>query len=98
MNRNTNGSRLICDRARDRLANPPCRIGTKLIALLIIKLLHCLDQSEVTLLDQVKEQHSTSYITFGDTYYQTKVCLRKLLLGFGISLLHALCKLYLFIR
>src|SRR6266511_3081759 len=44
---------LVGQRAGDRLADPPCRVGRKLVAHAVVELLHCPDQPEVSLLDQL---------------------------------------------
>ena len=45
MHRNTNRAGLVGNRAGNSLTNPPCSIGTKLKALIIVKFFYCLDQS-----------------------------------------------------
>ncbi len=68
MHRNTYRTRLIRDGPGDRLTDPPRRIRTKLKSFTVIKFFHGLDQSEISFLDQVEEQHTAPNIAFGDTY------------------------------
>ncbi len=55
MRRQTNCARLFGDGARDRLANPPVRVGRKPKALAPVVLVDALLQPEVALLDQVQK-------------------------------------------
>src|SRR4051812_10970239 len=48
------GARLVGDGAGDRLADPPRGVGTELVALAVLELLHGADQSDVAFLDQVE--------------------------------------------
>ena len=45
VNRDTNGSCLVCNRTRDCLADPPCRIGGELVSLGVVKLVYRLDKA-----------------------------------------------------
>ncbi len=71
MYRNTDRSGLVCDGSGDGLTDPPCGIGRKLESLAVVKLLNCLDQAQVAFLDQVKEEHASADISFGNTDDQT---------------------------
>ena len=93
----TNRSCLICDCPCDRLTNPPCRISGEFIPFSVIKFLHCLDQSEITLLYQIQKQHAAPDIPLGNAHNQTQISLRKPLFGLLISKLHLLCKLNLLV-
>ena len=97
MHRNTDGTRLVRDGSRDRLANPPGSIGTEFITLAVIKLFHCLDQTQVALLDQIQKKHPTSYIPLGNTYYKTQIRFCKTLFRVSIPLFHLLRQLYFLI-
>jgi len=97
MHRNTDGSRLIGNRSRNRLTNPPCRIGTEFITLAVIEFLNRLDQSQISFLNQIKEKHTASDITFGNADNQSKVCLCQTFSCIQISGFHFLCQLNLFI-
>ena len=98
MNRNPDGSRLIRNRAGDGLPNPPGGVSTELVPFFPIKLVNCLDQTEVSLLDQIQEQHPAAYIFFGNADNQTQVRFTKLLLGLFISGLHFLRQFDFFLR
>jgi hypothetical protein len=59
-------SRLVGDRPRDGLANPPGRVGRELVALAIVELLHRADQAERPLLDQVEKGEPAAEVPLGD--------------------------------
>ena len=82
MHRNTDCSGLIC---------------REFVALLVVELLNCLDEAQVSLLNQVKEKHSSSHISLCDADNKTQVCFCKTLFGI-CSLVHIpLQCLYLFL-
>ena len=93
MDRDPDRPRLVCDGSGDRLADPPCGIGAELISLVVIKLLHSLNESQIALLDQIQKQHSAAHIPLGNADHQTQVCLRQLLLGILVPVFHPLGKL-----
>ena len=97
MHGNTNGSCLVCNGSGNRLSDPPGCISRKLISLPVIKLFHCLDQSQVSFLDQVKEKHSPAHISFGNADNQTEVGLCQALFGLLIPYFHPLCQFDLLI-
>src|SRR5919112_372936 len=55
VDRDADRARLVGERASDRLADPPCRVGRELEALAVVELLGSADQAERSLLDQVEE-------------------------------------------
>src|SRR5947209_4231161 len=55
MHGNTNGPRLIGNRARDRLPDPPCGIGGKLVAAAILKFIDGLHQADIAFLYEIEE-------------------------------------------
>ena len=71
MHWNPDGSGLIRNSPCNRLTDPPGSVGTELKALAVVKLLHRLNQSQVSLLNQIQEKHTTAHITLGDTDNQT---------------------------
>ena len=73
-------SRLVGNCTVYRLAYPPCRICRKLVALGVIELFDSLHQTEVTLLGQVKEEHSLTDISLCDADDKTQVRLNELVL------------------
>ncbi|MNU80572.1 hypothetical protein D3C71_702070 [compost metagenome] len=93
MHRNPNSSGLVRNRTRNRLTDPPCRIRTEFEALLKVELLHRFDETHISFLNQVQEQHSTSYITFGYTYHETKISFSQPAFGFFIAFLNPLGEL-----
>ena len=93
MDRDPDGPGLVRDGPGDGLADPPGGIGTELIALPVIKFFHCLDQSQIPLLDQIQELHAAAHIPFGDADHQTEVGLCQTLLGVLVAQLHAFCQL-----
>ena len=98
MYRNPDRSRLIRNGAGDRLTDPPGRVGAEFIAFPVIKLLDCLNESKISLLDQVEQLHAPSGIPFCDTHHKTQVRLRKLLLCLLVTEFDLLCQFDLLIR
>ncbi len=98
MHRDADGSGLIRNGSGDGLTDPPCRVGGKLITFAVIKLLHRLDQSQITLLDQIKKEHTSPHVTLGNADHQPEIGLRKTLLRLQIARLHLLCQLDLLLR
>ncbi len=90
MDRDTDGARLIGDRAGDRLADPPGRIGRELVAAAILELVDRLHQADVAFLDQVQELQAAVGVFLGDRDHQAQVGLDHFLLGlagFALALL-----------
>ena len=81
MNRNTNSARLVCHRAGDCLADPPGCIRGELVALGVIELLYCTDQTEISFLNEIKEEHAASGVALGKGDHETKVCFEEVVLG-----------------
>ena len=93
MDRNTNSSRLICDRSGDCLTDPPCRIRTEFISFCPVKFIYCLDQTQVSFLYQIQEQHPAAHIFLGYADNKTQVGFTKLLLRIFISCFHPFCQI-----
>src|SRR2546423_3747104 len=72
--------RLVRDRARDGLPDPPRRIGRELVALVIVDLLDRADQAHVAFLDQVEEGHAAPDVLLRDRHDQPQVGLGQPLL------------------
>jgi len=84
VNGDPNGSRLVGDRARDRLANPPRGVGGELEALAPIELLDSPDQTEVSFLNEVEEVDTGRVcISPGIGDDQPQVRCEKRILGFA---------------
>src|SRR5712692_1943242 len=88
VHRNADGARLVGDRARDGLPNPPCRIRRKFVPAAPLELVHRLHQADVALLNQVEELQSAVGILLGDRNNQPKVGFDQFffgLLGFRLA-------------
>ena len=88
MYRNTDCTGIICQSPGNCLADPPGRIGTELISLCIVKLIHGFHQSDISLLNQIQEAHATAHIPLGNTDNQTQIGFRQVFLGFFIAIPH----------
>ena len=73
VNRNPNGTRLVCNSTSDSLTDPPSGISRKLEPFGVVKLINRLHQAHVSFLDQIQKLHSTTNVTFRNGYNQTKV-------------------------
>src|SRR5262252_5124563 len=85
------GARLVGDRARDRLPDPPRGIGRELVAATILEFVDRLHQADVALLDQVEELQAAVGVFLGDGDDEAQVRLHHLLLGLArlaLALLH----------
>ena len=91
VHRNTDGARLIGDRAGDRLPDPPRRIGRELVAAAILELVDGLHQADIAFLDQIKELQAAVGVLLGDRDHEAEVGFDHFLLGdrgFALALLH----------
>src|SRR5699024_6387884 len=75
------GASLIGHGTSDCLTDPPSGISGEFATLGVVKLLHCVDESEVSFMDEIQEQHASTGEAFGQRYDQTKVCLEQVVLG-----------------
>ena len=82
--------RLVGDRARDGLADPPRRVRRELVAAAVVELLDRPDQSQRALLDQVQEGQAASHVALGDRDDEAQVGLDHVLLGEHVAALDAL--------
>ena len=73
VHRNTDGARLIGNRAGDRLADPPGGIGREFIAAAVFKLIDGLHQADVAFLDQVQELQAAVGVFFGNRDHEPQV-------------------------
>src|SRR6202521_1809643 len=88
VHRNTDGACLVGDRARDGLADPPCRVRRTLVPPAPLELVHRLHQADVAFLNQVEKLQSAVGIFFGDRNDQPKVGFDQFffsLFGFGLA-------------
>ena len=74
---NANRSSMIGNRASDRLTNPPCRICRKLVATLVLILIHSTHEPCIAFLDNVQEWQSTIAILLCDGNNQSQISARK---------------------
>ena len=81
MDRDADGAGLIGNGPGDSLTNPPGGVSGEFKALHIVKLLHCLNQTQIALLNQVQELHATAHIPLGDGHHQPQIGLSQPLPG-----------------
>ena len=89
---------LVGERTRDRLPDPPGRVGRKLVAHRPVELLDGSDQAEIALLDQVEARHASLGVAPSDRHHQPEVVLDQLALGVFVALVLAPRELALFSR
>src|SRR5438132_4948510 len=87
---NTDRARLVGERARDRLANPPRRVGRELEPLAVVELLRRAHEPERALLDQVEERETLVAIVLRDRHHEPQVRLDHLLLRVQVAALDPL--------
>src|SRR5215510_1566009 len=89
----TDGARLVGNRARDRLPDPPRGVGREFVAAAILEFVDRLHQADIAFLDQVEELQAAVGVFLGDGDDEAQVCLHHLLLGMArlaLALLHRL--------
>ena len=93
--RDTDGSCLIGNGTGNGLSDPPCRICGEFEAFMEVEFFNGFDQTQITLLNQIQEQHTAANISFCDTYYQTQVCFCQFFLrrfAFRAAFFHFSCQ------
>ena len=90
MHRDADRAGLVGNRTRHGLANPPGRIRRELEALAVIELLDGPNQTERTLLDQIKEGQTTPKVALGNRDDEAQVGLDHLTLGSHVAFLDPL--------
>src|SRR3954465_5257446 len=90
VHRDADRARLVGERAGDRLADPPSRVGRELEALAVVELLGGTHEPERALLDQVEEGKPLVAVVLRDRDHEAQVRLDHLLLGVEIAALDAL--------
>ena len=89
VHRQANCSRLVHDAALNALANPPRRIGRKTKTTLGVEFLKRVNQSEISLFDQIKKRNATVQIVLGNIDHQAKIMLDHFLPRGKVSGPHA---------
>ena len=87
---------LISDRTSYSLSDPPRRIGRKLKSSIWIKLIYRTKESDISFLNEIKKTESTTHIFLCYRNHETKICFRKTLASFLVSLLDEMTKTYFF--
>ena len=85
--------RLVGERAGDRLADPPRRVGRELEALAVVELLGGADEADRPLLDQIEERQSLVAVALRDRDDEAEIRLHHLLLGAVVAALDPLREL-----
>src|SRR5438270_6255488 len=73
-------ARLVRERARNRLADPPRRVGRELEALAVVELLRGANEADRALLDQIEEGQALVSVLLGDRDDEAEIRLDHLLL------------------
>ena len=90
VHRDADRARLVGERAGDRLADPPGRVGRELEALAVVELLRRAHEAERALLDQVEERQALVAVVLRDRDDEAQVRLDHLLLRVEVAALDAL--------
>src|SRR3954469_17529503 len=93
VHRHADRPRLVGERTRDRLADPPRRVRRELEALAIVELLRCTYEPDRPLLNQVEERQTLVAVALRDRDDEAKVRLDHRLLGTVVAALDALGQL-----
>src|SRR5262245_17663867 len=80
VHRDADGPRLVGDGTRDRLTDPPRRVGRELVALPVVELVDRAHEPRVALLDQVEELEPAVRVALRDRDHETDVRLDHLAL------------------
>ena len=97
VDRDADSARLVGNRARDRLADPPSGVRRELIAAAIFELVHCLHQTDIAFLNQIQELQATIGVFLGNRDHQAQIGLDHFALGRaagGLALVHALVDVF----
>src|SRR6266508_2638371 len=78
VDRDADGPRLVGDRARDRLTDPPRRVRRELVASLVLELVDRLHEADVPLLDEVEELQAAVRVLLRDRHDEPQVRLHEL--------------------
>src|SRR4051794_17920423 len=98
VDRDADRPRLVGERAGDRLADPPRRVGRELEAFAVVELLRCANETERPLLDQIQERQTLVAVVLRDGDDEPEVGLDHLLLGIEVTALDPASEVHLFLR
>src|SRR3954465_9571407 len=98
VHRDADRARLVGERTRDRLADPPRGVRRELEALAVVELLRRADEAERSLLDEVQERQALVPVVLGDRDDEPEIRLDHLLLGIEVAALDALGQIDLLLR
>ncbi len=91
MHGNTDGAGLVRNRTRNRLTNPPCRIGAELVPTAIFKFIDRFHKADIALLNEIKELKAAVGVFLCDGNNEAQIGLDHFLLcntRFAFALLH----------
>ena len=81
VNGNADGARLIGNGARDRLADPPGRVGRKFVAAPVFEFVGGAHQADVAFLNQVQQVQAAVDVFLGHRNHQPQVGFHQIFLG-----------------
>jgi hypothetical protein len=90
VDRDADRARVIGDRARDRLADPPGRVRRELVASLVLVLVDGAHEARVAFLDDVEEGEPAVAVLLGDRHHEAEVAAREIALRLLVLAEHAL--------
>ncbi len=93
VDRDPDRPRLVGDRPRDRLPDPPGRVRRELVAAPVVELLDRPDQAQRPLLDQIQEPEPAPEVTLRDRHHQAQVRLDHVPLRIHVAALDPLGQL-----
>jgi hypothetical protein len=93
VHRHPDRARLVRERARDRLPDPPGGVGRELVTAAPVELLDGADQPQRAFLDQVEERQALVAVVLGDRDDETQVGLDHPLLRLHVAALDLLREL-----
>ena len=95
--RQADDAALFGQRLQDRLADPPYGIRNKFEAARFVELLGGLDQSQIPLVDQVRQRQALVLVLFRNGNHEPKVGASQFFEGFLVALFDPLRQIYLFL-
>ncbi len=90
VDRDPDRARLVGDRPRDGLADPPGRVGRELEALAVVELLDGADQADRALLDEIEERQPLVAVALRDRDHEPQVRPRHVVLRVEVPALDPL--------